>query len=55
MQTIANEAKVNVVLSMLAGESSGSARTELATAAARHAFGGDEGACRPSDAHRKRT
>jgi hypothetical protein len=48
MQVIANEAEVNVVLSMLVGESSESAHTELVRAATGRAFGEDEGACSPS-------
>jgi hypothetical protein len=55
MQAIANEAEVNDVLSMLAGESSESAHAESASAAIRHAFGGDEGACSPDGVCRKRT
>jgi hypothetical protein len=55
MQATADEAEVNVVLSMLAGESSEFARTELASAAAGCAFNGDEGACSPRGARRKRS
>jgi hypothetical protein len=47
MQTTTNEAEVNVVLIMLAGESSDSARTELTSAAAGHVLGEDEGAPSP--------
>jgi hypothetical protein len=45
MQEISNEAEVNVVLSMLAGKSFESARTESASAAAGCAFSEDEVAC----------
>jgi hypothetical protein len=55
MQAIANEGEVNVVLIMLAGESSESTRTESVSAAVGRAFGGDEGACSPGGVHRKRT
>jgi hypothetical protein len=55
MQEIADEAKVNVILSMLADKSSGSAHTESASATAEHAFGGEEGACSPDGVRRKRT
>jgi hypothetical protein len=55
MQAIANEAKVNDVLSMLASESSESAHAESASAATRCAFDGDEGACSPDGVRRKRT
>jgi hypothetical protein len=43
MKTTADDAEVNVVLSMLAGESSDFARTESVTAATRHGLGEDEG------------
>jgi hypothetical protein len=55
MQTIVDDAEVNVVLSMLAGELSESARTESASATAGRAFGRDEGACSPGGVHPKRT
>jgi hypothetical protein len=55
MQAIANEAKVNVVLSMLAGESFESIHTESASAATGRAFDRDEGACSPGGVHCKRT
>jgi hypothetical protein len=54
MQTTADEAEIKVILSMLAGESSESTRTELVSAAARHVFGEDEGACIPGGVRRKR-
>ena len=43
MPKTADEAEVNAVLSMLAGESSDSARTESVTAATGHGLGEDEG------------
>jgi hypothetical protein len=55
MQETTDEAEVNAVLSMLAGESSESARTESTSAAAGRAFSGDEGACSPGGARRKRS
>jgi hypothetical protein len=55
MQAIANEAEVNVVLSMLASKSPEYAHTESAGAATRRAFSGDEGACSLNGVHRKRT
>jgi hypothetical protein len=55
MQAIADEAEVNVVLGMLAGESFESARTELANATAGRAFGGEEGACSPGGVRHKRS
>jgi hypothetical protein len=55
MQVIANEAEVNVVLNMLASESSESAHTESTSAAAGCAFSGDEGACSPDGVRCKRT
>jgi hypothetical protein len=54
MQATADEAEMNAVLSMLAGESSESSHTELASVVVGHAFSGDEGACSPGGAHRKR-
>jgi hypothetical protein len=45
---------MNAILSMLAGESSKSARIKSASAAAGRAFGEDEGACSPGGARRKR-
>jgi hypothetical protein len=54
MQTIADEAEVNVVLSMLVAESSSSTHTESASAAARHVLGEDEGAHSPRTVRRKR-
>jgi hypothetical protein len=53
MQETTDEAEVNVVLSMLAGESSESACTESASAAAGRAFDGDEGVCSPRGACHK--
>jgi hypothetical protein len=55
MQAIADEAEVNIVLGMLAGESSESARIESASATAGRAFGGEEGACSPRGVRRKRS
>jgi hypothetical protein len=55
MQATANEAEVNAVLSMLAGELSKSTHTESASAAAGCAIGGDEKACSPIGAHCKRS
>jgi hypothetical protein len=43
MLTSTDEAKVNVVLSLLAGESFDSARTESMTVAIGHGLGEDEG------------
>jgi hypothetical protein len=43
MPTAADEAGVNAVLSMLAGELSNSARTESVTIATGHGLGEDEG------------
>jgi hypothetical protein len=54
MQATADEAEMNVVLSMLASESSESAHTESASVAAGRAFGEDEGACSPGGARQKR-
>jgi hypothetical protein len=54
MQTTADEAKVNVVLIMLAGESSDSARTESTSTAAGHVLGEDEGAPSPRTVRCKR-
>jgi|UniRef100_A0A804LZ13 hypothetical protein len=54
MQATADEAEMNAVLRMLAGKSSKSAHTESASVAAGRAFGGDEGACSPGGARRKR-
>jgi hypothetical protein len=54
MQTIASEAKVNSVLSMLAGESSDSVHTESVSAATGHGFGEDEGVHSLGSARRKR-
>jgi hypothetical protein len=54
MQTTTDEAEMNVVLSMLAGELSESARTESANAAAGYAFGEDEGAWSPGGARCRR-
>jgi hypothetical protein len=54
MQTTTDEAEVNAVLSMLAGKSSYSTRTESASTAARHVFGKDEGPCSPGSVCRKR-
>jgi hypothetical protein len=54
MQMTADEAKGNVVLSMLAGESSDSTRIELASAVAGHVLGEDEGAHSPGSVRRKR-
>jgi hypothetical protein len=53
MQMTADEAETNVVLSMLVGESSESARTKSASAAAGRALSKDEGACSSGGAHRK--
>jgi hypothetical protein len=53
MQTITDKAKANVVLSMLAGESSDSARTESVSATIKHVFGGEERVCNPGSARRK--
>jgi hypothetical protein len=53
MQTIADEAEVNVVLNMLASESSESARTELVSTATGCVFSEDEGACSPGGARCK--
>jgi hypothetical protein len=55
MQATADEAEVNTVLSMLAGESSESARIESASAVAGRAFGEDEGACTPGGSCHKRS
>jgi hypothetical protein len=54
MQATANEAEVNDVLIILAGESSDSTRTKLASAAAGHVLGEDEGAHSPGSVRRKR-
>jgi hypothetical protein len=53
MQKTADETEVNVVLSMLAGESSESTRTESVSAAAGPVSGEDEGACYPGGVRRK--
>jgi hypothetical protein len=53
MQTTADEVEVNVVLSILAGESSDSARTESASATVGHVLDEDEGAQSPRSVHRK--
>jgi hypothetical protein len=53
IQTTANEAEANDVLSMLVGESSDSARTESVSAAAGHSHGEDEGAHNPGSVRRK--
>ena len=53
MQTTTDDAEVNVVLSMLAGESSDSARTESVSAATRHGLGKDEGVQSPRSVHCK--
>ena len=55
MQTTAGEAEVNLVLNMLAGKSSDSARTESTSTAAGHVFGEDEGACSPRSVRRLST
>ena len=47
MQTTDDDAEVNIVLSMLACESSDSARTESVSAATRHGLGKDEGVQSP--------
>jgi hypothetical protein len=45
---------VIIVLSMLAGELSESALTELVSATAARVFGEDEGVCSPGGVHHKR-
>jgi hypothetical protein len=55
MQTIADEAEANVVLSMLAGESSESIHAESVSAATGRVFSGEERVCSPGSARRKRT
>jgi hypothetical protein len=55
MLTSANEAEVNAVLSMLAGESSDSAGTESMTVATGHGLSEDEGVQSPRSVHRKRS
>jgi hypothetical protein len=54
MPTTADEAEVNTVLSMLAGESSDSTRTESVTTTAGHGSGEDEGVQSPGSVRRKR-
>jgi hypothetical protein len=53
MQMTTDEAEIKVVLSMLAGESSKSAHTELTSAAAGRVFGEDEGAGCPEGVRHK--
>jgi hypothetical protein len=53
MPTIADEAEVNDVLSMLAGESSDSACTKSVTVATGHGLGADEGVQSPGSVRRK--
>jgi hypothetical protein len=53
MQATADEAEVNAVLSMLAGELSDSTRTESVSAATRHGLSEDEGAHNPGSVRRK--
>jgi hypothetical protein len=55
MPTSANEAKVNTVLSLLAGESFDSARTKSMTVAIRHGLSEDEGVHSPVSVHRKQS
>jgi hypothetical protein len=54
MPTTTDEAEVNTILNMLAGESSKSACTKSVSAATGRVFGEDEGACSPGVARRKR-
>jgi hypothetical protein len=54
MQTTADEAEVNAVLSMLAGELSDSARTESVSTAAGHVLDEDEGTHSPRSVRHKR-
>jgi hypothetical protein len=54
MPTTADEAEVNAVLSMLAGELSDSAHTESVTIATGHGIGEDEGVQSPGSVHHKR-
>jgi hypothetical protein len=53
MPTTADEAEVNDVLSMLAGESFNSTRTESVTAAIGYGLGEDEGVRSPRSVCRK--
>jgi hypothetical protein len=55
MQTIANEAEANTVLSMLANESSESVRADSASDATGCVFDGEDRVCSPGSARRKRT
>jgi hypothetical protein len=55
MPTSDDEAEVNVVLSMLAGESSDSTRTESMTVAIGHGLSEDEGVQSLRSVHRKRS
>jgi hypothetical protein len=55
MPTGADEAKVNVVLSLLAGDLSDSTRTESMTVAIGHGLGEDEGVHSPGNVHHKRS
>jgi hypothetical protein len=53
MPRTVDEAEVNAILNMLAGESSESARTESVSTATGRVFGDDEGACSPKVARHK--
>jgi hypothetical protein len=53
MQTTADEDEVNAVLSMMAGESCDSARTESVTAVTGHVLGEDKGIQSPRSVRRK--
>jgi hypothetical protein len=53
MPTIADEAEVNDVLSMLASESSDSTCTKSVTVATGHGLGADEGVQSPGSVRRK--
>jgi hypothetical protein len=55
MPTTSDEAEVNAVLSMLASESSNSARTKSATIVTGHGLGEDEGVQSPRSVRRKRS